>query len=210
MNNLAAHPTFEFMTITGSVLESKSWNETRVSGGGGGGSHGVYHANSVSSSTVAQGEIWVRDRDGREHHIRFSGLEVPVRAGHLFTAIYARHKKAQQGEFTALCYCNHTTGDTFSLDAGLETLSYQALPLWRHGGFWLGLVWIPLFISAFFERKAADAVLACFIIAFVFWLLSCLITGPQVSAIKRKLTAAINDYFKNLPKPDPADFAQPL
>ena len=208
MDIIADHPTFEFMTIAGSVLESKSWNETRVSGGGGGGSHGVYHAHAVSSSTVAHGEMWLRDRDGREHHIRFSGVEVPVRTGHLVTALYGRQKNTKQAEdFTALCYYNHTTGELIRLEAGIETLSYQALPVWRHGGLWFGLLWLMLFISAFSARKTGDGVFACFIMIFIFWFFSWVITRPQVNAIKRKLNKTLDEYVRSLPKPDQTDFA---
>ena len=210
MTSLDSNPHFEFMTITGCVLQSNKWSETHISGGGGGGmtygGHGSSHVNDVSSQVISQGEIWVRDEAGKEHHLRFSGIEVPTRGGHILTAIYARAKRDKKGLYFLASLYNHTTGENYTLNKVLEDTAYKSLHIARHGGFWLGLLWLVLLVSAFSTKHPAQNLGSLIFITFVFWFISCIITAPQVSSRKKKLLKILNNYAQGAPNVNAADY----
>jgi hypothetical protein len=205
-----SNPYFEFMTITGSVLQSNNWSETHVSGGGGGGmtyaGHGSSHVNAISSQVVSQGEIWVRDETGKEHHLRFSGIEVPTRNGHILSAIYGRAKRDKDGMYFSVLFYNHTSGEFYRVNKAIEDIAYKSLPVMRHGGFWLGSMWLILLVSAFFTRHPARALESLMVIGLGAWFLSWMITAPQVSSRKKKLLKILNQYSQDAPRINPADY----
>jgi hypothetical protein len=56
--------------VRGKIIGSKTWTETHVSSSGGGGyihkGTGQIHAPTVHSTTVERGEVWIRNKDGKD------------------------------------------------------------------------------------------------------------------------------------------------
>ncbi len=101
----------DFLKVTGKVLEDKKHSETHVSSDGGGGyvgQHGGYvSAAQVSSTAVTKQEIWIKTDSGHEHNLQLTGYDIPLRAGHEVSVLYANSQKATDQCRTA--FINHTT-----------------------------------------------------------------------------------------------------
>lgn len=104
--------TFDFLGVQGTVLEGKSWNETYVSGGGGGGAMlngmGSMHTAPIKTTVVTRNEIWLDTGNGKEMNIAASNVHFPVRNGHRVSAILGECK-GHDNTYPVLLI-NHTTG----------------------------------------------------------------------------------------------------
>lgn len=105
--------TFQFLAVQGTVLEGKSWNETHVSGGGGGGAMlegmGSFHQDPIHSSVVTRNEFWLEVEKGNEKDVHVSDVRFPIRPGHCVTVVYGEYKGANAAYPVLLI--NHATGN---------------------------------------------------------------------------------------------------
>ena len=86
----------EFEAVTGEVLGSNKYAETRVHATGGGGymhdGSGQISAPTITSTVTTKHEFWVKSESGQEVPVKLSGIDVPLRPGQKVTMISARRK----------------------------------------------------------------------------------------------------------------------
>lgn len=120
----------------GEVLDAKKWSETHVSSSGGGSSmtpDGYYTARpvTVTSTVVTRDEIFLRQRDGKEHAIQLSGVDLPTRVGHVLAAVWMIKKGKERGPY--VMFHNYSMDDTRFVDSGLNSVlamrKWPVLPL---------------------------------------------------------------------------------
>ncbi len=149
---------FGYYILTGTVLETTRWSETHVSGGGGGGymynGHGSSYVNPVTSTTVRHSEIWIRDDEGNEEQLRFSTVEVPVRAGQRLSAICARPIRKTKRNYDIISYYNVTTNRGVHDDIALKQVIRSTIPLYKRGL----VLWFALWMlmAPFAERMESE------------------------------------------------------
>jgi len=116
----------EFWQVTGEVLGSNKYSETRVSvSSSGGGGHVGRHGGHVSaptvhstSSAVTNHEFWIRTEDGLEKDIKLRGLDIPLRAGQKITLISLGRKGVGNGWYSILV--NHNAGKHWFINSAEE------------------------------------------------------------------------------------------
>lgn len=100
----------EYFAIDGEVIEAAKISTTAISSSGGGGYISRYggHVSApvISSSTSTEQDIYYRDSDGAERAVQVSGCNVPLRAGHRITLIYA--KRPISDAITLVVIVNHS------------------------------------------------------------------------------------------------------
>lgn len=102
-----------FWSVTGEVLGSNKYSETRISSSGGGGyvsgsgDHvsGYISAPTIHSRSITNHEFWIRTEDGFEEGIKFRNTDIPLRPGQKITLISAGRDKSW-GWYTILV--NHS------------------------------------------------------------------------------------------------------
>lgn len=125
----------EFWRITGEVLGSNKYSETRVnvsSSGGGGyigpnGGHVAPTTVDVSSTTVINHEFWIKTEDGHEKDVKFSGVDIPLRPGQKITLISAGRKGTGSGWYSILV--NHSAGKHWFIKSAEELNPYLKLEM---------------------------------------------------------------------------------
>ena len=98
--------TYEVHTLQGRVVDQGKRFETIVTGGG-----TINHdpTTSVESRTVVHDQIFVVDRNGREHVLKLVGWDFDCREGHLVTATWLIRKGRDAGPYVLIQ--NDSTGD---------------------------------------------------------------------------------------------------
>jgi len=104
--------SIKFWEVTGEVIGSDKFSETRVSSSGGGGyispNGGRIQTPTVRSSSVTNHEFWMKTDDGLEKDISIRGSDIPLRTGQRVTIISAGREEANSGYYSVLV--NHTAG----------------------------------------------------------------------------------------------------
>lgn len=102
----------EFWQVTGEVLASNKYNETNISGRGGGGYIGQYGGHikpiTIDSSTTINHEFWIETEYGVEKDIQLRNINIPLRPGQKITLISAARKGSDFGFYGILV--NHSAG----------------------------------------------------------------------------------------------------
>ena len=145
---------YEIYSVSGKVLDSQKHYETRVSGGGGGGysnqGTGYTAPVSISSTTVIHDNIFIQDKDGKEHALQLSGFNVVSRVGNELTAVWAIKKNKKKGPYVAVV--NHTLSEvSFN---GSQMLRMM-LPHWL---ITIGALIVTIFLFQSFLLSAAVVV----------------------------------------------------
>jgi hypothetical protein len=118
--------TFEIHTQSGKVVGQSSSTTTQVSGGGS--NYAGDRVNPVRSSTTVRNDIFLADRDGKEHHYSLTNFNVACREGHELSVLWAIRQGKQNGPYFLVV--NHTTSEQFwSSDASLFKAFFQK---WYH------------------------------------------------------------------------------
>lgn len=121
--------TYEHNFFRGSVVGANKQLETKVHGGGGGGSSyrgtGYTAPVHISSTTTTHDLIHLADESGTEHALRLQNWDLAVRETHTLTAIWLARKGRKGGPYVAIH--NHTLGDT---DYDEQLLAKLHRPLW--------------------------------------------------------------------------------
>ena len=121
----AAGATFSFRTISGEVIGTDQRSDSYTTGssrtviyeGSGGGS------GHVETEVIVSRDIWVRDRDGREHHVRIA-TDVPVRVGqHLAFGYLQAERPATPRAFDDLVTVYVLSTDRYWATRPLETVA---------------------------------------------------------------------------------------
>ncbi len=109
--------TIRFGKISGEVIETQKYNETRVSssgGGGGGFIHPKYggivttRSPQIHSETIVNHEFWLKRPNGEETAIKLRGADIPLRAGQKVTVLTAGLEGAKTSAYSVLI--NHSAG----------------------------------------------------------------------------------------------------
>lgn len=121
--------TYEHNYVRGTVVGANKQLETKVHGGGGGGSSyqgtGYTAPVAITSSTTTHDMIHVQDEQGGEHAIRLQNWDLAVRETHTLTAVWLVKKGKKGGPYVAIH--NHTLNQT---DYNDDYLAKIHRPLW--------------------------------------------------------------------------------
>jgi hypothetical protein len=102
--------TIRFSGLSGQIIDSSKHSETHMSSSGGGGyigpNGGVITAPTVRSNIVTQHEFWLRSADGKEHAIKFTNVDIPMRTGQYVSLISATNEKSGVSSYVTLI--NHS------------------------------------------------------------------------------------------------------
>ena len=111
-----------FAGMTGEVVGSQKFSETKISSSGGGGyvgpEGGRISAPTIRSTSVTNHEIWIRAEDGVEHNVSLRGLDIPLREGQKVTLVATARKGAG-----VMMYCmlvNHSAGRHWYINTAEE------------------------------------------------------------------------------------------
>ncbi|HVU58250.1 MAG TPA: hypothetical protein VHD83_24485 [Puia sp.] len=103
---------YELYWVTGQVLESGKNMETRVHGSGGGSYGNGYTAPvNVSSTTIVHDQLFVMDKQGKEHAFQLQDFHLACRDGNEVTVLWAIRKGKKTGPYFVVH--NRTTSQTF-------------------------------------------------------------------------------------------------
>ena len=95
-----------FWEITGEVMSSSKYSETKVWSSGGGGyvgpQGGQVAAPTVQSRAITNHEFWLKTTDGSEKSIQLSDVDIPLREGQKITLICAAEKGMDSGRYAVL------------------------------------------------------------------------------------------------------------
>ena len=113
----AAGATFSFRTVSGEVLGTDQRSDSYTTGSsrtviyeGSGGGHGH-----VSTKVVVNRDIWFRDGEGQEHHVRVNA-DIPVRVGQHVAVAYLEAERAASGRsFDRLVSIHVLTTDRYTV-----------------------------------------------------------------------------------------------
>lgn len=139
--------------LAGEVIDTSRLSHTEVwsSDGGGGGYVGPYGGNvsvsapRVHSQATTNTDIFLRDKQGKEHHVRVCDSDIPLRPGHQIELAYV--KTGRDWELAVLH--NHSTDKYWELDCarvGIGRAYLSAILLLISIG--LGLISIVVFVGA--------------------------------------------------------------
>lgn len=134
--------TYTLHWRTGIVAEASKSSTTQVySTGGSYDSYTkTYTAPTVHSSTTIHDQIFIIDKNNKEHAIKLNNWDIATRASHELTMIWAIKKGKEWGPY--IIAINHTTNQYYHMDS---TLQGMFRPKWKR---WYGLVLITLiFVS---------------------------------------------------------------
>ncbi|HVU95729.1 MAG TPA: hypothetical protein VHE34_10920 [Puia sp.] len=121
---IAATKPITLYWTTGKVADAGKNMETIVRGGGGGGytynGTGSTAPVTITSTTVVHDQIFLVDRDGREHAFQLQGFNVACRTDNQLSIIWAIREGKKTGPYI-IAY-NHSTRNAFYNDASLNKL----------------------------------------------------------------------------------------
>lgn len=125
--------TYDHCWVRGTVVGANKQLETKVSGGGGGGSTyrgtGYTAPVAITSTTTTHDLVHLQEEGGGEHAIRLQNWDLAVRETHRLTAIWLVKKGRKHGPYVAIH--NHTLNQTDYNDALLAKM---------HRSLWILLV----------------------------------------------------------------------
>ena len=120
---------YELYWVTGAVAETGKNMETKVHGSGGGSYGGAYGGTApvrISSTTTVHDQIFVVDREGKEHSFQLQDFNVACRTGNEVTVLWAVRKGKKSGPYVVVH--NRTTSKTYFQEAALNGIfSYPLL-----------------------------------------------------------------------------------
>lgn len=81
----------EIKKISGIVIDKERWNESHVSGSGGGsiGADGQTTSININTRIVNKEKIWLKDSDGKEFSWNLTNVDISEREGHTLSAVYS-------------------------------------------------------------------------------------------------------------------------
>jgi len=165
---VAASKPVNLYWTAGKVAETGKNMETIVRGGGGGGytynGSGSTAPVTITSQTVVHDQIFLIDRQGREHAFQLQGFNIACRADNDLVIIWAIKEGKKTGPYI-IAY-NYTTRNAFYDDASLTKLFrypvYYLLGamlacfiLGRFAGFFYFLIFAAPFVWLFMAKQQA-------------------------------------------------------
>jgi hypothetical protein len=149
----AGFKDYTLHSVTGRVANTSKNLETRVHGGGGGGStyQGTGYAApvTISSTTTVHDQIFLIDSEGKEHSFQLADFDIACREGNELTVIWSIKQGNKTGEYIVVH--NQTTSKTFF---NIGALRRMFKPPWY---FLLGAI-----ILCFVVLSGGTAVVAAF------------------------------------------------
>jgi hypothetical protein len=139
----------DFFSLTGEVIGSQKRSETRVYGGGGGGTNGNAAPVSIGSTVTVVQEFFLKRPDGDEAAISLRGVDALLRDGQTVTMISARLDGAEQGHWVRLV--NRDTKGVFTvLSPGEIFDAWKMWPAWKTVAIFVAIWFGPnLFLGMF-------------------------------------------------------------
>jgi hypothetical protein len=115
---MTASEHFTFDTYSATVLETRNWSETHVSGGGGGSvPFGGVSVSSIQSTSRQRQVVWLRDDE------ELTMLKLPCRSGHRLTYLYGQAKRKPDSKYKRLiAVYNHTTNQWATINGNVIDL----------------------------------------------------------------------------------------
>ncbi|HMS34182.1 MAG TPA: SHOCT domain-containing protein [Ignavibacteria bacterium] len=163
--------TYNFYSITGTVVGSTKNSRTHVYGGGGG-QHG---SNYVSSYNTVHDYIFIKDPNGKEHEIHMKNWDIGTRDGHEVLFIWTIQNGQNTGPY--LCVKNLSTGMVYTDKNEIKNMSrysYGFINLWvtlpMTGLFFLFWVYYTFILSqknAWWKKDSSGISMCCFAIVLV-------------------------------------------
>ena len=151
--------TYTLYSTTGTVLDSKKWNETQVSGSGGGGGGRVstdFLGNTsgnirikpvkISSQTVVHDQLFLIDEQGQEHDFQLQNFNLACRKDNKLTVVFASEKGKNKG-YDIIVY-NHSTRKSF-FNIPVLSLLHRPSILWDSIYLAVVFIFIPKILSGF-------------------------------------------------------------
>jgi hypothetical protein len=130
--------TYDHRFFRGTVVGATKQLETKVTGGGGGGSTyrgtGYTAPVQINSTTVTHDMVHLSDGNGSEHALRLQNWDLSVRESHLLTAVWLVKKGRKKGPYVAIH--NHSLNETDYNEKELAKM---------HRSLWILLVSLALF-----------------------------------------------------------------
>ncbi|PZX49891.1 hypothetical protein [Algoriphagus chordae] len=159
--NPSYQKAFNIYQFSGEVAESGKNLETRVSGGGGGGStyqgSGYSAPVSITSQTVIHDQLFLINSEGKERSFQLQDFNLACRKGNNVTVYwYIREGKSQGSYFGVI---NHSTDQNY-IDQK-ETKKMFLNPLYFYGLIFLG-------ISTLIQLHIISLIVAC-VCGFFIW-----------------------------------------
>lgn len=112
---------YELYWVTGEVAESGKSMETKVHGSGGGSYGNGYTAPvNIRSTTTVHDQIFMIDREGKEHAFQLQDFHVACRSGNQLSVLWAVRKGKRTGPYIAVH--NKTTSQTYFQDSELKKI----------------------------------------------------------------------------------------
>jgi len=107
-----SNKVYELYWVAGQVVSAGKNMETRVQGGGGGSyGNGYTAAVRITSTTTVHDQIFLVDREGKEHAFQLQDFNVACRDGNDLSVIWAIKKGGAKGPYIVVH--NRSTAQTF-------------------------------------------------------------------------------------------------
>lgn len=112
--------------VAGKVMSTGKNMETKVQGGGGSYGNGYTAPVRITSTTTVHDQIFLMDREGKEHAFQLQDFNVACRDGNELSVVWAIKKGGSTGPY--IIVHNHNTSQTFFNEKRLLGMfSYSAL-----------------------------------------------------------------------------------
>jgi hypothetical protein len=116
--------TYNLQATTGKVLSTNKNLETKVSGGGGGGfarrGSGFNSPVRITSTTTVHDQIFIEDKNGKEHSFQLSGYDLAARENNTLSVLAAFKENKDSGTYFAVI--NHSTDKIYYKDLSVKSL----------------------------------------------------------------------------------------
>lgn len=157
----------DFIELSGTVVGSETWSQTRVSGSSSGAYiGGIGTSSGRTTSTVTNvSQMWLKTDEGSEIPVRINPDKFAAREGHRVSMLVTIRGN---GPAQMIAGVNETTGETRTEGGTAYTVLAVAIPFMTF--------WIP--VLAFFIHPLAGIGFAGFLLWVVYYFASC---GRQVS-----------------------------
>jgi hypothetical protein len=109
---------YNLQVITGTILSSIKYPETKISGGGGAlsGSGGGY----TTSTTIIHDQFFLLDQKGNEHSFQLSDFNLAVRESNTVSVVAAVRENKASGPYVAVI--NHSTDKYYLSNQALKNV----------------------------------------------------------------------------------------
>lgn len=123
-----ADRAIDLYKFSGEVVDEKMWTTTQVSGGGGGYNVGSGKQNpiSISSTSVAHNQFFLKSDSGEEKAIELPESSVAFRKGHRVTVFWGQTSGTNQSQYVGVV--NHTLNTSATFPSAVDGFCATGTP----------------------------------------------------------------------------------